>query len=352
MSPTFIDRLRSNKLRTKLCVVNVVILSLSIVILGQSNCYPHDTVYLTGSMNIRDSFSASARVVGTARAGDSFAVSQSRRGDRWCWLNIGKGWLAKTSRVSPTPPAPTSPSQTVQTANIDNCCYVDRQCQTDQEWENGYWAFQNGQCVVPAQNTSAPSSNVDNCCFIGWQCHNDDDWSRGYHAFRNNQCGGNAITNPAALNLPEIEGSDWFRQQIAEAFEFLRANSPKWFNYTASKLRRIVEVAELTGKYGTEAYARVNARNGRVKVSRSSLLEGNWPLHNALVHEACHVHQWDSGKYDGWSWSLSYDLEPECYEVQIQALSEMMPDARLIRLLRCYAERHPFESFCAFSWMR
>ncbi len=25
---------------------------------------------------------------------------------------------------------------------IDNCCFVDRQCHSDQDWVNGYWAFQ------------------------------------------------------------------------------------------------------------------------------------------------------------------------------------------------------------------
>ncbi len=339
-------------MKSKSCVIIIALLSLSYSIMGQSNCYPHDSAYLTGGMNIRSSYSASSRVVGTARAGDSFAVSQSRRGATWCWLDIGRGWLAKTSRVSPTPPVQTSPSQSNPPANIDNCCFVDRQCQTDQEWQDGWWAFKNGQCAAPAPSSSATSANVDNCCFIGWQCHNDDDWSRGYQAFQNNQCGGNAITNPGALNLPEIVGNDWFRRQIIEAFEFLRANSPKWFNYTAPKIRQIVEKPELISKYGREAYAQVNVRTRRVEVSSAALREGNWPLHNALIHEACHIHQWDSGKYDGWSWNLSFDKEPECYEVQIQALSEMMPDARLIRRLRCYAEHHPFESFCAFSWFR
>ncbi|MDE2855176.1 MAG: hypothetical protein OXN88_13470 [Chloroflexota bacterium] len=339
-------------MKTRPCAIMMVFLSLTYSIIGQSNCYPHDSAYLTGSMNIRSSYSASSRIISTARAGDSFVVSQSRRGAAWCWLDIGRGWLAKTSRVSPTPPSHPSSSQTNQPANVDNCCFVDRQCQTQQEWVNGYWAFKNGQCAAAAQTSSAASAHVDNCCFIGWQCHNDDDWSRGYHAFQNNQCGGNAISNPGALNLPDIVGSDWFRQQILDAFEFLRANSPKWFNYTASKIRQIVEMPELTSKYGREAYAQVNARTGRVQVSSASLREGSWPLHNALIHEACHVHQWDSGKYDSWSWNLSFDLEPECYEVQIQALSEMMPDNRLIRRLRCYAERHPFESFCAFSWFR
>ena len=46
-------------------------------------------------------------------------------------------------------------------AQIDNCCFVDRQCGSNQEWINGYHAYQNGQCAVPAPsgqpaNSSAP----------------------------------------------------------------------------------------------------------------------------------------------------------------------------------------------------
>ncbi len=80
--------------------------------------------------------------------------------------------------------------------DIDNCCFVDRQCSTDQDWTDGYWAFQNNQCPAPAQS-SAPSSSqpvsaapaqIDNCCFVDRQCGSDQDWAAGYYAFQNNQC--------------------------------------------------------------------------------------------------------------------------------------------------------------------
>ncbi|MCY4021243.1 MAG: hypothetical protein OXG39_17690 [Chloroflexi bacterium] len=32
-------------------------------------------------------------------------------------------------------------TQTQTAASIDNCCFVDRQCQTDQDWTEGYWEF-------------------------------------------------------------------------------------------------------------------------------------------------------------------------------------------------------------------
>ncbi|MCY4539453.1 MAG: hypothetical protein OXE52_14640 [Chloroflexi bacterium] len=89
-------------------------------------------------------------------------------------------------------------------AQIDNCCFVDRQCSSNQEWTNGYWAFQNGQCVAPASsgppaNSSAP---VDNCCGIDRQCSTDAEWLSGWQAYQNNQCAAPAPPQPAPPTQP------------------------------------------------------------------------------------------------------------------------------------------------------
>lgn len=247
---------------------------------------------------------------------------------------------------------PLVPPTNITTSNIDNCCFVDRQCDTSQDWDAGYWAYQNGQCAVPqqpqiqAQPVSASPSDIDNYCFTGWQCNNDSDWSRGYDAYQNNQCGGVYFTNSGAINLPLIEGEEWFKQRIVGAFEFLRNNSPKWFNYTVSKISRIVGMHDLTSRYGRKAFALAYAAQKKVEIDYNAVQKDDWPLHNVLVHEACHMHQWDGGKYDSWSWVLNWDKEPECYEIQAQALSEMLPGDRRINTLKCFAEYHPFESFC------
>ena len=92
----------------------------------------------------------------------------------------------------------------VASAQIDNCCFVDRQCSSDQEWTNGYWAFQNGQCAAPAPsgqpaNSSAP---VDNCCFVDRQCQSDQEWIAGYWAYQNGQCAAPAQLQPATQTQP------------------------------------------------------------------------------------------------------------------------------------------------------
>ena len=75
--------------------------------------------------------------------------------------------------------------------DIDNCCFVDRQCSSDQQWIDGYWAFQNNQCPAPAQSqpTGGAPAQVDNCCFVDRLCNSDQEWTDGYWAYQNNQCG-------------------------------------------------------------------------------------------------------------------------------------------------------------------
>ena len=76
-------------------------------------------------------------------------------------------------------------------AQIDNCCFVDRLCMTEDEWVAGYWAYQNNQCPVSSQSQSqsAASDAIDNCCSVDRQCATAEDYVAGYYAFRNSQCG-------------------------------------------------------------------------------------------------------------------------------------------------------------------
>ncbi len=101
----------------------------------------------------------------------------------------------------------------VAAAQVDNCCFVDRQCSSDQEWTDGYNAFQNGQCAAPAQSQSeAPaqthvSSQIDNCCFVDRQCNSDADWTDGYHAYQNGQCAAPAQSQSGTTPLHQTNAA-------------------------------------------------------------------------------------------------------------------------------------------------
>ena len=47
---------------------------------------------------------------------------------------------------------------------IDNCCYIDRQCTTQQDWVNGWYAYFNNLCVTSEQqnqqSTIQPNQSV------------------------------------------------------------------------------------------------------------------------------------------------------------------------------------------------
>ena len=68
------------------------------------SCFPHETAWVTGAMNVREYPTTAANLVGEARAGESYAVSESRQGETYCWLRIDKGWMARTVLVSATEP--------------------------------------------------------------------------------------------------------------------------------------------------------------------------------------------------------------------------------------------------------
>ena len=254
---------------------------------ASGSCYPHGTAYIAGTMNIRASATTDSRVVAKAQAGNTFKVTESKRGETWCWLKISKGWLAKTGRVSATKPTITVATRsetvpTTQQSDIDNCCYVDRQCSSGEEWQSGYWAYQNNECGAPASSAAVSAS------------------------------------------LPGIDGPSGFVSKVTSAFNYLRDRAPNWFNYAVAKISSVGQ------HFGEGARAYVSRR--RVDISPSSRYTGDVVvLSSILVHEACHIYQWDEGR--------RHSLDPttrevECIQVQLDAVSQYAPAHRFISELR------------------
>ena len=98
-------------------------------------------------------------------------------------------------------------------SEIDNCCFVDRQCATNQEWADGYYAFQRNECPVsqPVASVSAPISvpagqPVDNCCFVNRQCATEQEWDAGYHAYQRNECSSSQPDAPVSAPVSAPAG--------------------------------------------------------------------------------------------------------------------------------------------------
>ena len=272
------------------------------------------SIRLAFNTNLRAAASLQAHVLETAPAGTILDVVGAV--DRWLRINrdgrevFMAGWVSFT-RVEAS--APTQPAR-----DIDNCCFVDRQCATDQEWTDGYWAFQNGQCAAPAQSQSeaqpANSDTVqaDNCCYLHWNCRSDDDWLAGSRAFRSNQC-----LHPGLA----IEGSAAFVAKIERALDILKRRAPAWYDFAIRGLDKIKEVPESVHT-GVDVLGKTSNISPIHTVDRPGDRTAAW-LAGIIVHEACHVHQFAAG--------LPYSHlagERACLTVQIEALALIYPHAR------------------------
>ncbi len=327
------------------------------------------SIRVTNNSNLRAAASLQARIVETAPAGATLNIVGAV--NRWLRVNRNGSevymadWVAHTrvEESAPTPPQTAS--------NIDNCCFVDRQCQTDQEWTDGYWAFQNGQCAPPPQTqTQMPTqpvtttitipAGVDNCCQVNRQCHNDDDWVRGYYDFQNNQCAAAPTTSTAPVTgpIPEdvdnccflnrqchteqeyiigyeqfkygfchvaniagnvnIKGSDFFVGRIKEALNYMLNTSPQWYQYIITGLWTIEEVPD--DRLGQGLAAWVWAKDRRTILPTRTVHNSNDSLVSTLIHEACHVHRHKDGLE-----AFGLVGERACTEVEIAALHNFLP---------------------------
>ena len=96
--------------------------------------------------------------------------------------------------------------------DVNNCCFVNRQCVTEQQWVDGYWAYQRNQCVTKGLASYRPSHNI------------------------------------------RIDGDERFRSHINAALDLIRATSDHWYNYTIHGLDRIWQSPD--GVLGVDSYTK------------------------------------------------------------------------------------------------
>ena len=286
------------------------------LLITQASAQPY-SIRANRWLNLRAAPSLSAAIAGTVAPGAILQVVD--KPGRWLQINRNGGvvWLAdwvNYSRVDGS--APTGSQQPA--AQIDNCCFVDRQCQSDHEWTDGYWAYQNGQCAAPAQlqpatvaqpAVSAPAA-VDNCCFVDRQCGSDQAWIDGYWAYQNRQCVGSASASVTARSgrWPRIEGSDAFVRHLAATLDLLQSKTPAWYNFVISGMDVIVEdyVPFVPGGVQTcAAWALAGERKVGLESCWTWIRSSTTGIPQldqldtamALAHEACHVHTHQDGVY-------------------------------------------------------
>jgi hypothetical protein len=314
-------------------------------------------------LNLRAAPELNADIAATVRSGAILQVV----GESGHWLQIqwpgSVVWLANWVSFSRLDNGVEKPAQPETIAPTDNCCFVDRLCDSDQEWTDGYWAYQNGQCAAPAQSYSGTSalpagsmsSSIDNCCFAGWRCGSDQEWVNGYWAYQNNLCDASSASRTGSVDsccqlgwnctfdfdwiigkwayddtggqcgmpIQEvvdgviIEGSNAFVAKIKSAMNLVKGGSPEWYAYSINGARKIREFPWTAGN-GTleQSY---NLTTGFVASNSRAYLAA------VFVHENCHIQRWLNGFDRGELEHLAE--EAVCDTVAINALKVFAPGA-------------------------
>ena len=275
-------------------------------------------VRITYNTNLRASHSADSAIIETAPAGSTLSVIGSA--PRWLKINRNgrEVWMANWvsyERVEAAMPA----------SDIDNCCFVNRQCQSDADWVSGYYAFQRNECPISAptsqisspQPVSSEVSQVDNCCFLGWQCQSDAEWRNGYWAYKAGQCGGSPATSAASGGHGSlvIEGSETFHIWVNKGLELLRTKAPQWYSYVIGAMRKIKQLPPATG-------AGVNVHTETHETAWDSNDYPNalniFTIAHEMIHEACHIYQFRAGN-PNWKPETPWVDELECVQKELEA---------------------------------
>lgn len=276
-------------------------------------------IRVTHATNLRASHSLDSAVLASAAAGSTLQVVDHYES----WLKIDRdgatAWMADWvdyTRLEPTDFQPINvdanarPSGSSIGIDIDNCCYLDRECTTDAEWEAGKLAFQNNLCHAD-QSLS--------CCDRGWICTFDFDFITGKWFWRHNGfCSSPAMS---AYDGVIIEGSNIFIQRVRKALDRIRSKSPEWHAYAISGALKIREVSTRRSLGGSSAPARSINLGVRHASSEDSAIA-------AIVHESCHVQRMLAGLRDELEWRAE---EAVCDTVTINALAAIAPGSQYMR---------------------
>lgn len=209
-------------------------------------------IQVTWHTRLRASHSLDSPVVATALPREVLQVVG--RFNRWLKIdrNGETAWLADWvdyTRLDgqQAPPPSESTANQQQPSGIDNCCYVDRQCQSQRDWVDGYWAYQRAECPAPPQP----------------------------------QPGG--ISAPVRGHAIRIEGSHLFIGLVTEALDALRDRASRWYDYVISNLDRVTDGGEgLLWHQRTYAAAQYDQQ---IYFTRE---ESVFRFVSELVHYACH----------------------------------------------------------------
>ncbi len=110
--------------------------------------------------------------------------------------------------------------------------------------------------------------------------------------------------------------------------------SPSWFNYVVAKTST---VEGNLGILGGRAYV----KRRHIEIN-DAWYPGTMAMASVIVHEACHIYQWEQGRWG--SCIVPRSREVECINKQIEFVAQVAPGSNWLRDLREYI-RNPGLSY-------
>lgn len=306
---------------------------------GQSDsCFPHKALFTTRPVEIRSSDSYLARMLGKTTSNKTYTVFESKKAALFnsCWIKINDGWLLRrigsniirsgvpeihTPKPTPTPRG----DDTVSTTSTNRCFFHARAYLTGNmniRKSPNATSEKVGSAQAGQSYYVMSSQQGDTYCWLkiggGWMA----------------KTGRVSSSKPAATTMSSrhvfadltVQGPASFKSAVTQALNLLKSKAPSWYNYVIAKRTSIkpnITEFPTTVSFGHPVTGEILI--GSTHDKDIGILAG------VLVHETCHVHQWDDGRHH----SLGrIGREIECMEFQVEAMQQATPGHHFIRKIQ------------------
>lgn len=300
------------------------------------SCFPYKTLHTISPVDIRDDREYRARWVGKTVAWQAYSIYETSRvvSSGSCWIKISTGWVLRvvnSNTIRPGSPNRPSNTRTITTSNIGSGCYTsaDAYITGNMNIRSGPSTghSKTGLALAGESHPVSKSEQGNSYCWLkiakGWIAKTGRVSATKQIAY-----------TPSATNmtdLPSVEGGELFRAKISKAWNYLRDKSSKWFSYVVSANFSLIQESWRTG---------ISTSSRRLEIVDTRSYTGDIVvLSSIFIHEACHVYQWNQGRWQDLSLR---QRESECYQKQVEAVSQYAPGSQsYIDELRRYAENPP-----------
>jgi hypothetical protein len=128
------------------------------------------------------------------------------------------------------------------------------------------------------------------------------------------------ISTTTSVPYSNVQGSAYFKSAVNKALSLLKRRAPKWYNYVIVKSPLI---KPNTRRFPfTVSFTELGGVNSRTLWIGSTHDKDSGILAGVLVHETCHVHQWDDGRHAALG---RIGREVECMNFQVEAMQQTSP---------------------------